>query len=99
MVVLEGRDAPGPEVVVEGAAVPFALAEWIAALTQERRVIVFLDDVHLTDEGSLSVAHRILEGLEDAIDEMRYCKEAGLKSVVLRSFPTGGSKPTSRSPI
>jgi predicted TIM-barrel fold metal-dependent hydrolase len=33
-------------------------------------------------------------GLEDAIDEMRYCKEAGLRSVVLRAFPTGGSKPT-----
>jgi len=46
-------------------SVPLALAEWIGATAQERRVIVFLDDVHLADEGSLTVAHRVVESLED----------------------------------
>ena len=46
------------------SAVPLALSEWITALSTERRVIIFLDDAHLADEGSLTVAHRILEELE-----------------------------------
>lgn len=46
-------------------SVPLALAEWIAALAQTRPLIIFLDDAQLADEGSLAVAHRIVEGLEE----------------------------------
>ena len=47
-------------------SVPYALSEWITALASERGVIVYLDDIHLADEGSLTVAHRIVESLGDA---------------------------------
>jgi predicted TIM-barrel fold metal-dependent hydrolase len=33
-------------------------------------------------------------GLDDALAELRYAKDAGLKAVVLRAFPTGRSKPS-----
>ena len=49
---------------VTPSAVPLALSDWITALSKERPVILFLDDAHLADEGSLTVAHRVLEELE-----------------------------------
>ncbi len=57
-------------------SVPLALSEWISAIAGERGVIVFLDDVHLADEGSLTVARRVVESL----DETRALLVLGLDS-------------------
>jgi len=51
---------------VMATSVPLALSDWITALASERCVILFLDDAHLADEGSLTIAHRIVEELESA---------------------------------
>jgi len=66
------------------SSVPFALSEWISALASERGVIVFLDDIHLADEGSLTVAHRVVESLDESqvllvlgLDSTRKPRRAG----------------------
>lgn len=44
-------------------SIPVALASWLARLAETRPVIVFLDDVHWADEGTLDVLARLADHL------------------------------------
>lgn len=46
------------------AAVPVALAAWLAALSRERPLLLFFDDLGWADEGSLEVLARAAHALE-----------------------------------
>ncbi|MCA8967369.1 MAG: AAA family ATPase, partial [Planctomycetes bacterium] len=48
------------------AAVPVALAAWLGALSRERPLLLFFDDLGWADEGSLEVLARAAQALADA---------------------------------
>lgn len=61
------------------AAVPVALAAWLAALARERPLLLFFDDLAWADEGSLEVLARAAHGLVGSPSLLVLGERSGLR--------------------